>query len=150
MSDLDKERASGGGGGGDGDDDDDDEEIVPENDCKKQSRHRRDLRKVKQLVAFSFRKVKEQMRTRKNKDSRTSSFAASASARVSCSGKSSTGCCYMCFTQPPTLESPADSQTSDPNNPNFTYECLKALMEKNDFYSKECNPHIDIISSYSD
>ncbi|KAJ6344875.1 hypothetical protein OIU77_007134 [Salix suchowensis] len=52
----------------------------------------------------------------------------------------------FCFKQPPTLESSStsttlQSQTSDPNHPDFTFDMLKSLIETNDFYSKECNPH---------
>lgn len=53
---------------------------------------------------------------------------------------------FFCFKQPPTLESSStsatlQSQTSDPNNPNFTFDRLKSLIENNDFFSKQCNPH---------
>ncbi|KAJ6762463.1 UBIQUITIN CARBOXYL-TERMINAL HYDROLASE-LIKE PROTEIN [Salix purpurea] len=52
----------------------------------------------------------------------------------------------MVLQQPPTLESSStsttlQSQTSDPNHPDFTFDMLKSLIETNDFYSKECNPH---------
>ncbi|XP_057963176.1 uncharacterized protein LOC131154427 [Malania oleifera] len=52
------------------------------------------------------------------------------------------GGCYLCLTRPQTMESPAESPGSDPNSPEFTYELLKALIENNDFYSKDCNPHL--------
>ncbi|KAK9920123.1 hypothetical protein M0R45_028684 [Rubus argutus] len=51
--------------------------------------------------------------------------------------------CYFCFTQPLTVESSAESQTSDPNSPNFTYGKLRSFIEMNDFYSKECNHHVN-------
>lgn len=59
-------------------------------------------------------------------------------------GNTSTSC--LCFKQPPTLESSStsttlQSQPSDPNHPDFTFDMLKSLIETNDFYSKECNPH---------
>lgn len=59
-------------------------------------------------------------------------------------GNTSTSC--FCFKQPPTLGSSStsttlQSQTSDPNHPDFTFDMLKSLIETNDFYSKECNPH---------
>ncbi|KAG8363975.1 hypothetical protein BUALT_Bualt19G0079400 [Buddleja alternifolia] len=34
--------------------------------------------------------------------------------------------------------------TSDPNNSEFSFDMLRGLIEKNDFYSKECNPHLDV------
>ncbi|KAA0056095.1 putative lysozyme-like protein [Cucumis melo var. makuwa] len=33
---------------------------------------------------------------------------------------------------------------TDPNHRKFTNEMLKVLIEKNDFYSKESNPHLDV------
>jgi len=51
--------------------------------------------------------------------------------------------CRFCFLPPKVLESPNESPTSDPNDPNFTHAMLRTLMDKNDFYSKECNPHLD-------
>ncbi|KAL1532894.1 hypothetical protein AAHA92_32852 [Salvia divinorum] len=45
--------------------------------------------------------------------------------------------------QPKTLDSSGESPTSDPNSPDFTFDDLRALIEKNDFYSKDCNPHLD-------
>ncbi|CAJ1871484.1 unnamed protein product [Sphenostylis stenocarpa] len=51
--------------------------------------------------------------------------------------------CRFCFLRPKVLESPNESPTSDPNDPNFTHAMLRTLMEKNDFYSHECNPHLD-------
>lgn len=59
-------------------------------------------------------------------------------------GNTSTSC--FCFKQPPTLEPSStsttlQSQPSDPNHPDFTFDMLKSLIETNDFYSKECNPH---------
>ncbi|KAF9669785.1 hypothetical protein SADUNF_Sadunf13G0000500 [Salix dunnii] len=60
--------------------------------------------------------------------------------------KRSTSTSCFCFKQPPTFESSStsttlQSQTSDPNHPDFTFDMLKSLIETNDFYSKECNPH---------
>ncbi|XP_068318441.1 uncharacterized protein [Pyrus communis] len=57
--------------------------------------------------------------------------------------------CYFCFTKPPTLDSPMGSPTSDPEHPNFTFGMLRAFVESNEFYSKDCNPHLDIdVSPY--
>ncbi|WCJ26802.1 hypothetical protein M5689_008592 [Euphorbia peplus] len=54
-------------------------------------------------------------------------------------------CC--CFKQPSTLESSVESVTSDPNDSKFTFEMLRGFIETNDFYSKECNLHLDLPSS---
>lgn len=51
------------------------------------------------------------------------------------------GGCFMCFTKSPSDDSPV---TSDPNSPNFTFELMKSMIEKNDFYCKECNTHFDL------
>ncbi|CAL0313625.1 unnamed protein product [Lupinus luteus] len=54
------------------------------------------------------------------------------------------GGCKFCFLRPKVLESfDGSSTTSDPNNPNFTHAMLRVLIESNDFYSKDCNPHLD-------
>ncbi|OIV93340.1 hypothetical protein TanjilG_23276 [Lupinus angustifolius] len=54
------------------------------------------------------------------------------------------GGCKLCFLRPKVLESfDGSSTTSDPNNPNFTHPMLRVLIENNDFYSKDCNPHLD-------
>lgn len=47
----------------------------------------------------------------------------------------------FCFGMPGALESPFASRSSDPNDPTFTQEMMRDSLEKNDFYSKECNPH---------
>ncbi|XP_010524827.1 PREDICTED: uncharacterized protein LOC104802769 [Tarenaya hassleriana] len=49
--------------------------------------------------------------------------------------------CGFCGMKPPeTKESP--SPISDPNDENFTHEMMRALLETDDFCSKECNPHV--------
>ncbi|XP_051132436.1 uncharacterized protein LOC127252340 [Andrographis paniculata] len=52
------------------------------------------------------------------------------------------GCCF-CPKPPRKAESAGDSPTSDPNSPEFTYDMLRTLIEKNNFYSRDCNPHLD-------
>lgn len=151
MSKSGKERSNfrgggggGGGGSGDGDDGDEDDEGVRSRDDGKKRREYgcgRNLGKAKQVVLFPFRKAKKQLVYSGRKRSRSSSSSASFSGK-----REGFVGCFLCFKQPQTTESPANSQTSDPNNPAFTYEHLKVLIEKNDFYSKECNPHIDIPS----
>ncbi|KAK9749773.1 hypothetical protein RND81_02G149000 [Saponaria officinalis] len=46
-------------------------------------------------------------------------------------------CCF-CFSKPQTLETSVDD-CEQLDDPNVNYECLKSLIENNDFYSKECN-----------
>lgn len=55
------------------------------------------------------------------------------------------GWCCFCLKPPRTLESPGESPSSDPNSSEFTFDMLRALIEQNDFYSKECNPHLDAV-----
>lgn len=49
-----------------------------------------------------------------------------------------------CFSRPETVESPAESHLSDPEDLAFTHEMLRDLLERNAFYSRECNTHLDI------
>ncbi|XP_030477352.2 uncharacterized protein LOC115694364 [Syzygium oleosum] len=48
----------------------------------------------------------------------------------------------FCVGRPRALEAPVASRSSDPNDPAFSQEMMRASLEKNDFYSKECNPHL--------
>lgn len=126
--------AGGGGGGGSVDGDDGDEDDAKE-------RRGYVYGKAKHLVSFPFRKAKKQLVYSRRRKSRSISSPRSSGKREGFLG------CYLCFKQkqPHTIESPsANSQTSDPNNPAFTYDHLKLLIEKNDFYSKESNPHLGI------
>ncbi|KAM0991815.1 hypothetical protein ACFX2I_010131 [Malus domestica] len=122
----------------------------------------RNFRKAKQVVLHPFGRSKKQL-PRKAKPRASASGSASGSSyfapsRAFSSGKRFGGGggdgggnkgCYFCFTQSPTLDSPRGSQTSDPEHPNFTFGMLRAFVESNGFYSKDCNPHLDIdVSSY--
>ncbi|XP_062156192.1 uncharacterized protein LOC133864025 isoform X1 [Alnus glutinosa] len=144
----------GGSGGGihvredDDNDDDDDGKKQREDGYASGGGCTRDFAKAKQLILHALLKAEKQLLRRRNKKTSSSSGSAvAASANAGTSGKrfGCVGCRgkgrYFCFTQPQTLESP--SHASDPNDPNFTYETLKAFIEKNDFYSKECNTHLD-------
>ncbi|KAI8552989.1 hypothetical protein RHMOL_Rhmol06G0310300 [Rhododendron molle] len=82
------------------------------------------LEKEKRVPRFRFRRKKK------------------GSSNPSPSTVCNLGNIFCCFKQTPTLDSPADaSPTSDPNSPAFSHELLRDLIEKNDFYSKECNHH---------
>ncbi|TYG38830.1 hypothetical protein ES288_D13G254800v1 [Gossypium darwinii] len=98
--------------------------------------------KLKQVLMFPFVKFRKKKKKKQAKPlakpSLSSSSSFSSSKRVGSGGGFYGG---FCCTRPRTLESADDSNTSDPNDPNFTYEMLKTLIEKNQFYSKECNPH---------
>ncbi|KDP23317.1 hypothetical protein JCGZ_23150 [Jatropha curcas] len=103
---------------------------------KKKKQQRRGYGCAKEVVLVPFIKAKNYL-----KQSRTNNWSSSSSA----TGNRFDGSCF-CLKQPSTLESPADSHTSDPDDPKFTLEMLTTLIEKNDFYSKECNPHFDATS----
>ncbi|XVF31543.1 hypothetical protein REPUB_Repub16aG0154800 [Reevesia pubescens] len=92
--------------------------------------------KVKQVVMFPFAKSKK-----KKKQTKTSAKLSSFSSSGKRAGSGGGVCSGFCCLQPRTLESPTGFKTSDPNDPTFTYEMLKALIGSNPFYSKECNPH---------
>ncbi|XP_060217148.1 uncharacterized protein LOC132644574 [Lycium barbarum] len=89
--------------------------------------------KEKRVSCFRFRKVKEKFFRKKRKG-------------VSGNLERRGGGCYLCLKRPITSDSGGESQTSDPNSPNFTNDMLRVFIEKNDFYSKECNPHLDVES----
>ncbi|VFQ79877.1 unnamed protein product [Cuscuta campestris] len=93
----------------------------------------------KSVSLLRLRKLKKSVQRNKERNSAVvpRSFGTVAS-------RSSGGSCCLClrFRRPADLSS--DSQSSDPNSPDFSHELLSSLIEKNDFYSKECNPHLDV------
>ncbi|KAI4368243.1 hypothetical protein MLD38_016820 [Melastoma candidum] len=48
-----------------------------------------------------------------------------------------------CVGRPRTLDSLVDSVTSDPNDPEFSYEMLRDLLQRNEFFSAECSTNLD-------
>ncbi|CAN4108318.1 unnamed protein product [Withania somnifera] len=96
-------------------------------------------KKGKRVSCFRFRKVKRTLLWRKRKG-----VSENSERRRELSG----GGCYMCVKRPLTSDSGGEAPTSDPNSPNFTYDRLRLFIEKNDFYSNECNPHLDIDSKH--
>uniref|UniRef100_A0A5B7BYF5 Uncharacterized protein n=1 Tax=Davidia involucrata TaxID=16924 RepID=A0A5B7BYF5_DAVIN len=143
MSEPEQERSDVVGGGCGGGDYDDGGGSSRRDDQEKQMGHvcEGHARKAKRVAFFRFRKVKKQLPGRNKRPSNPSSATTGCLGKWVCGGG---GGCYLCFKQPQTLDSPVESQTSDPNSPEFSHELLKTLIEKNDFYSKECNPHLDI------
>lgn len=96
-------------------------ESVRQNVSEKQGR----------VPLFRFRKLR-----RKNK-------LPSSESKCCCFRKKENvgGGCFMCFIKSRSDDSPV---TSDPNSPNFTFELVRSMIEKNDFYCKECNTHFDL------
>ncbi|CAK9155001.1 unnamed protein product [Ilex paraguariensis] len=141
MSESGKERSRLGGGccgGRSGDDEDDGGDRKNENEHGCENCGKRG----KRVALFRFRKVKKPFQRRNKK----SNYSSNLGKRVCGGGGGGGGSgCYFCLKQPQTLDSPGESQTRDPNNPEFTYEILGPVIEKNDFYSKECNTHLDDI-----
>lgn len=143
-------------GGSDGDDEQDEEDATG-----KKKKHRTKFDFGKRLVLNQFSKAKNQIRRVRSKKHLLSSSSSSTTTasfyrnvNVSSRGKvviiqgeghnSTTTTrngfgCKFCFSRPNVLENP----NSDPNDPKFTHSMLKSLLEKNDFCSKECNPHIE-------
>ncbi|KAF8015443.1 hypothetical protein BT93_H1068 [Corymbia citriodora subsp. variegata] len=115
----DKDDGGGGGGGGVG------VSVAHEDDQRREMgcgcTPRRNLAKVKKAFGSSSNKKPLRKRRRRN-------------------GKG----CVFCFSRPKTVGSPAESLVSDPDDPAFTHEMLRELLERNDFYSGECNPHLSI------
>ncbi|KAJ0232372.1 Ubiquitin carboxyl-terminal hydrolase-like protein [Hirschfeldia incana] len=86
-----------------------------------------------QLVTPSVSKPRKQFtdRFRKKHKSRSGS---------SCKG----GGCFSMMRPRGTEEDgslSSSSQPSDPNDECFTHDMLRVMLEKNDFFSDECNPH---------
>lgn len=109
-----------------GDDKDGDEfcmETVRENVCEKKGR----------VPLFRLRKLRK-----KNKLPSSESRCCWYFGRKENGG----GGCFMCFGKSPSDDSPV---RSDPNSPNFTFELTRSMIEKNDFYCKECNTHFDSV-----
>lgn len=139
MSLPDKEISSSGGnvtvdddnvddGGNKGDDKDDGGvgvSVTRKNDQREERGYgcmpRWNLAKVKKAFGSSPNKKSSRRRSRRN-------------------GKA----CVFCFSRPKTTESPIESHLSDPNDAAFTHEMLRDLLERNDFYCRECNPHLSI------
>ncbi|MCE5166548.1 hypothetical protein HAX54_021635 [Datura stramonium] len=144
-------RSTVGGGGGGGDSGDDDHDGIGAGRCKEaddseeEGDHNKDFgkNKGKSVSCFRFRKVKRKLLRRKRKGVSGNS---ERRRELSGGGGGGGGGCYLCLKRPPTADSGGESQTSDPNSPNFTYEMLRVFIEKNDFYSNECNSHLDVES----
>ncbi|TXG48962.1 hypothetical protein EZV62_024837 [Acer yangbiense] len=96
------------------------------------------------MVLSSLPNAKKKRKQQKPHQIKTLSSSSSSSA----ANASLSGCCF-CFKQPYTLDSPVESQSSDPNDPKSSYDMLKSLIEQNDFYSKESNPHLDFNPDYN-
>ncbi|KAF5739940.1 hypothetical protein HS088_TW11G00002 [Tripterygium wilfordii] len=103
--------------------------------------------RAKQFVLSPFTAAKRNLCQRRNGSRRPLSPVAAAPIGDCFSGKRVVvnrwrgGGCFS-FNHSKTLEScDVESPASDPNDSNFTDEMLKILIEKNVFYSKECNTH---------
>lgn len=119
-------RSSGGGGGGGG--------------------GNIDFNKPTKVIFFPFNNPNKFFYKKSSPFSPSSSSSTAAVSGNACFPGKISRPIFFCFKQPPTLESSStsatlQSQTSDPNNPNFTFDRLKSLIENNDFFSKQCNPH---------
>ena len=125
-------------GGSDGDDDDSE---IGKNEHR--SSRRRMGSAFGKVVVRQFTKAKKQVRrisSRKSLVPKPKGKVVNVEGGVS--GRSG---CRFCFSRPKVLESLyEESPTSDPNDPNFTHAMLTTLLDTNDFYSKECNPHLDL------
>lgn len=138
--------SGGGGGSGNGGDDEEDESggVQERDDQRRKKKAKgygcngfsRNFGKAKNLVLFPFNRAQKKFSTKPHINSSSSVAAPSVS---SSSGK---GCCF-CLKKSQSVESSMRSQSSDPNDPTFTYDMLRVLIERNDFYSKERNPYLD-------
>ncbi|XP_057718216.1 uncharacterized protein LOC130932818 [Arachis stenosperma] len=143
------------------DDEDDDDDDEGERSAAAPARRRRGgFGKAKEMAMHQFTKAKTQLRRVRSRRallrSSSSSTSSANASRRGFSGKETSvrgtddyyngSKCKFCFSRPRVLESPEEggsSVTSDPNDPKFINAMLRLLIEKNDFHSKECNPHMD-------
>lgn len=93
----------------------------------------KDRRRSKKVYLFRLRKGKKVLEWKRKEEKGVS---------IHYRGGRRWGSC-LCVNQPWTIESAGESPTSDPNSPKFSFDMLRELIEKNDFHSKECNPHLD-------
>lgn len=130
---ADKERPNGvGGGSGSGGDEKEDGGVgsTEIGDPKEEN-----CRKAKKKAFFRFKKSKKKLHQKRKQRINSGCWA----KRVFEGGDR----CFSCVKKQDTDDSSSKSPTSDPNSEEFTVDMLRALIEKNDFYSKECNPHFD-------
>ncbi|KAL2345564.1 hypothetical protein Fmac_006849 [Flemingia macrophylla] len=123
-----------GDGGSDGDDDD--SEIG-------KSERRRRRTPFGKAVMHRFTKAKTKLRRVRSRKALLPKSCLGNQASVIVEGGRRRSGCRFCFSRPRVLESSDESPISDPNNPKFTHAMLVNLIEKNDFYCRECNPHLD-------
>ncbi|EXB57571.1 hypothetical protein L484_022678 [Morus notabilis] len=142
-----------GSGGDDPDDDDDDDKKKKSgvhqdiDDHNSFSGFSRKLGKAKKLVLRPFnRKLSKKLGSHIKAASSSSCFSGKRN------GDDVNKSCCFCFTTNPSGESGigSRSQSIDPNHPTFTYDMVRVLMETSDFYSKECNTHLDSEVSFAE
>ncbi|KAI4374042.1 hypothetical protein MLD38_012087 [Melastoma candidum] len=96
------------------------------------------LSRVRMVIARSSAKARRKLlggRSRRRDDGTTREGGDGGGVdrfrRVSCVGR------------PMTLDSSVESVTSDPNDPEFSYEMLRDLLQRNEFFHAECNTNLD-------
>ncbi|KAL2906809.1 Ubiquitin-like-specific protease 1A [Bienertia sinuspersici] len=98
-------------------------------------------RTAKKVVVSPFNKVHKLYKKHKKSSSCSSNshqIPILSSNNTSTRSGNSFSC--LCVSKPQNLET--DFEAIDPNESGVSYEYIKSLIEKNDFYSKECNTHI--------
>lgn len=111
-------------------------------------RHGVGVRSGKKALLFRFRKFQKLFEL--SLSSASPSDSPNSGSRKNSSwfcGKSRFGgglCCCACFSKPHVVEDDDAQGNVVPDDPEeFSYEHLKSMIEKNDFYSKECDTHFD-------
>lgn len=137
MSGSDKKQSSNLSGGGGVDDEEDEIDGPVGKSCSEEEIGEK---REKRVSFFRFNSAKKKLLLLQKRKKRKKGGNSVNSRR---SGKwVGSGCC-LCLKQPMTLDSSAESPASDPNSEEFTYDMLRVFIEKNVFYAKECNPHLD-------
>lgn len=140
MSGSDKKKSSGSSSGGNDPEKEIDEPGKEKSCTEEETRQRRG----KGVFCLRFNGVKRnllllQRRRRRRKKKKASLVNSKVSGGYDGGGL----CCCLCIKQPMTLDTSIESPTSDPNSKEFTYDMMRVLIEKNEFYSKECNAHLN-------
>lgn len=114
-----------------------------EEDDEQNKKKKEEDAKENRMLIFSFSKAKKRIVSKIRR--KPLSLNMSSSSLPSASASASSGFWkYVCFCgieSPSTLEW-SSSSNSGSKDDNFTIEMLRVLIQTNDFFSEDCNPHL--------
>ncbi|GAB4847778.1 hypothetical protein Ancab_026841 [Ancistrocladus abbreviatus] len=106
--------------------------------------YERGVRRVKRVVLFPIRKFQKPFERNRSSSSFSHVDSSSTSSLPRTSPEVGGYCRCLCMSQPEKMDSTgvdSPQKMSDSNEPVTSIEDCKVLIEKNDFYAKECNTH---------